>query len=1216
MAAKRPTAAFTTSLLLITARLFAGEPAVDHLGDRQDLIVYSTQAWGELGVNTCAYAPGQKPQPLRIAGKDYARGLGHHASGEIIIELGGAYERFDAEVGVQPLPGDAGPAVFRVWVDGEVRFDSGVMKSSQPAKAVSVPLTGSTELRLEVTDAGDGITCDCANWAEARLTRGAGPLPPKAEVRHLDIAPFARTTVSDPARMEGARSSRTEEYRTEDVFIDSDLAPAASGAYAVPFVKDGPGVIGLTWLERRMVRSVGLEFAEGGVPRDADGVQVQYWVGESAWQGRWVVIPAKIQANGDRWTAGLDGRGLPDWRKGTRRIRWVLPASAAPATVKRLEAVGTSPLEAVSLRLELDPSHAVTVAGAGGSIELAAYNGEWAEAVGVRFPGGVQWRPAEQNPLTIRLHAVRARPWRTERTVLHVRTKAGDFGVSVDDVLNRGAVYVKDFGLLVSPEGGNRDLTGYRRQIEGRKTLLQEVRERPDQTLAQAMARVHNPAQNLLPTMLSLACDNHKFVVERSGAVQFAAAQETADAMQLYPPKNLAAMRPQFGSGRNEGFSRRLEGGWLPMTVTEQREGGLVYRTRSCVLPMESAPLPDPGWLSARPVFITEYAIENTHTEPAAAAIRLAFVADVENNRPAELRRAGGRILVQSGERLLGVVHPGDDSLLTATMSGGELVLDGKVPGKATARLTLSLPGWPLKTDEHAQIVPVSEPAGRLAAYWERVLAPSAKIEVPDPLLADLIRASQVHCLIAARNEANGQRVAAWIASFSYGPLESEANSIIRGMDYLGHHEFARRAHDYFIHRYSPAGFLTTGYTLMGTGWQLWTLGQHYDLTQDDAWLKKVAPEVARVCAWIMKQRQKTQRLRPGGEKSPEYGLMPPGVMADWNAYAHHFCLNAYYCAALRAAAGALSKVGHPGTEAWARDAEEFRREILRAYDWTRARMPVYPLRDGTAVPGYPSQVHSPGPLGLFFPGEDGNRSWCYDVELGAHHLVPLGILDPSDRNVTWMMDHHEDVQFLADGWFDYPAERNQKDAFNLGGFAKVQPYYCRNAEVYALRDDVKPFIRSYFNTIPSLLNQENLSFQEHFNGVAAWNKTHETGYFLHQTRLMLVMERGSELWLAPFVTTTWMESGKGVSVTNAPTHFGAVSYRIVSHANDGRIEAEIEPPARNAPSAIVLRLRHPAGKALKAVEVNGAAHGNFDPAGSTVRLQPGRQKIRVAARY
>jgi hypothetical protein len=252
-------------------------------------------------------------------------------------------------------------------------------------------------------------------------------------------------------------------------------------------------------------------------------------------------------------------------------------------------------------------------------------------------------------------------------------------------------------------------------------------------------------------------------------------------------------------------------------------------------------------------------------------------------------------------------------------------------------------------------------------------------------------------------------------------------------------------------------------------------------------------------------------------------------VMADWNSFAYHYALNAYYYAALREVGTALSEALAPRPSALRpEDAAQLRTNILRAYRWTQSQAPALPLRNGTWIPHYPSQVHSPGKLADFFPGQDAGRSWCYDVELGAHQLVPTGVFDPPDREVERMLDHMEDVQFLADGWFDYPAAMNQGDWFNLGGFSKVQPYYTRNCEIYALRDDVKPFIRSYFNTLAAMLNPEVLTFWEHFHHSGAWDKTHETGYFLHQTRTMLVTERGNQLWLAPFVTGNWLKHGAG----------------------------------------------------------------------------------------
>ncbi len=128
----------------------------------------------------------------------------------------------------------------------------------------------------------------------------------------------------------------------------------------------------------------------------------------------------------------------------------------------------------------------------------------------------------------------------------------------------------------------------------------------------------------------------------------------------------------------------------------------------------------------------------------------------------------------------------------------------------------------------------------------------------------------------------------------------------------------------------------------------------------------------------------------------------------------------------------------------------------VRAYRWTQARAPVVRLEDGTWVPADPALLDCPGRVEDFLPGEDGNRSWAYSVEIGAHQLAATGILDPAASDVGWMMDYLEESQFLRSGMGDYPEQKNRQDVFNLGGFAKVQPYYGRIAEVYAGRDDVQ----------------------------------------------------------------------------------------------------------------------------------------------------------------
>ncbi len=276
----------------------------------------------------------------------------------------------------------------------------------------------------------------------------------------------------------------------------------------------------------------------------------------------------------------------------------------------------------------------------------------------------------------------------------------------------------------------------------------------------------------------------------------------------------------------------------------------------------------------------------------------------------------------------------------------------------------------------------------------------------------------------------------------------------------------------------------------------------------------------------------------------------------------------------------------------------------------------MVPLGNGAWVPAQPPIFFIFGDVGGFFPGEDGSRSWCKNAD--AHHLMVNRVIDPKAEEVSWMLDIMEGIEFLRTGLGEpaYDASTNERLWFDLGGFNKCQPYYRRSVELYGLRDEIKPFIRGYFNTIPSLLSLENLSFWEHFHNQGGWNKTHETGWFLCQTRIMLLQERGDELWLAPFITRHWHDHGKTIRVENAPTNFGRTSYVIRSAVERGVIEAMIEPPTTRPPSRIVLRIRHPEEKPIRTVTVNGKPHSDFDADKEIVRLAPGPRPLVVRVEY
>ena len=59
---------------------------------------------------------------------------------------------------------------FIVFGDGRELWRSGVCKLGEKPRECRVKLEGVKSLDLVVTDAGDGISCDQADWADAKVT--------------------------------------------------------------------------------------------------------------------------------------------------------------------------------------------------------------------------------------------------------------------------------------------------------------------------------------------------------------------------------------------------------------------------------------------------------------------------------------------------------------------------------------------------------------------------------------------------------------------------------------------------------------------------------------------------------------------------------------------------------------------------------------------------------------------------------------------------------------------------------------------------------------------------------------------------------------------------------------------------------------------------------------------------------------------------------------
>src|ERR1035441_6389272 len=140
----------------------------------------ATQGWGEPHKNKSV-----DDHPLTIGGKQFERGFGTHAEGTLRVNLDGGAQKFSARVGVddEVNKNPASSVEFIVRGDGKALWQSGVMRAGDAAKDCEVDLAGVKSLVLEVTDGGDGIDYDHADWADAKFEAVAGKLATVASDR-------------------------------------------------------------------------------------------------------------------------------------------------------------------------------------------------------------------------------------------------------------------------------------------------------------------------------------------------------------------------------------------------------------------------------------------------------------------------------------------------------------------------------------------------------------------------------------------------------------------------------------------------------------------------------------------------------------------------------------------------------------------------------------------------------------------------------------------------------------------------------------------------------------------------------------------------------------------------------------------------------------------------------------------------------------------------
>jgi Gpi18-like mannosyltransferase len=149
-------------LVLFAGFYFSRPPLPVFLSDLEPISV--SQQWGKLKTDRSVDG-----KPLTVNGYKFAKGLGTHASSTIIYNLGSRYRFLEGWVGLDDEQSRGNKIEFFIYGDAKLVYKSGLIKGRQDPRYFHLPIKGIKELKLMVSDGGDGINNDHADWLGIKL---------------------------------------------------------------------------------------------------------------------------------------------------------------------------------------------------------------------------------------------------------------------------------------------------------------------------------------------------------------------------------------------------------------------------------------------------------------------------------------------------------------------------------------------------------------------------------------------------------------------------------------------------------------------------------------------------------------------------------------------------------------------------------------------------------------------------------------------------------------------------------------------------------------------------------------------------------------------------------------------------------------------------------------------------------------------------------------
>ena len=786
------------------------------------------------------------------------------------------------------------------------------------------------------------------------------------------------------------------------------------------------------------------------------------------------------------------------------------------------------------------------------------------------------------------------------------------FTVTIPQLLAERAVWVPSLDVYVSAGDTPVPFGQHMAALESRKgtRMLDRLRAEPEATLAQYTAlwedmghpAYSNPQTRGPGHIVGLTWDSaiHKFGVDRGAGVWND--EGNPDKLRFWFAFG------EMGKGITSTWkSQRLSDG-LPVMTTTFEEDGVRYEVEQFAYPLHGPPAERRGdmpMVLLQRLTATELRgtprtvpVPMTHRRAMPPFADATFVADRRGETTLFKERGHGRVLLG--------VEGATDAVFSGTSDyqDRQKRLDATVfldlPAGGSRELLVKLPSPVVAADDVPAFVAIDYAKAReqTLAFWSDYVARGAQFRVPEPIVNELFRASLWHALrLPRRHGGAGDQVRIDLpySNFAYSQVGTPwpVNQAVY-VDYMlydlrGYHGISAEELRAQFRNNQEADGHVNGYANwhVYTPSMLYTVAQHYLLSNDRESFERLLPQSLAALDWCLAQVSQSAR-----NEGPAQGLVR-GPLNDLTGEGIWAFNQAYLFAGLDLFGRALERHGHPrAAEARAAGAS-LRQAIERGFGAASMRSPLVQLRDGTWTPYVPAEALTPRRL---------LEQWyATDVDTGAVHLLRLKALPSKGVLADSLLHDHEDNLFYK-GW----------------GIAN-EPVYNQHGTAYLLRDEPEAVVRTFYSYIASAFSHSALEPVEHrWTHGQFFGPPSTDGAWFELFRNMLVRERDDDaLVVAQATPRAWLRDGQRIDIENAPTYYGDLTATIESRAASGEIRADIRMPSAGRPKTLLVRFRHPEGKRMQTVTVNGRPWTDVQPDGDWVRIpSPDAGRYEITVRY